>query len=267
MKSYNTLCKLVIFCSIFASLNIHKTNSMPYITPTDEEGQKTYSKKDNSKPLYRREVFLTFDDGPSRNNTPKIIDILKDNDVKGTFFVIGKNAEQNPDIVKSLHYNGMSIIAHSHTHDYKIYKDINIYLMDLYKCNEVIKSITSEEPLPFIRFPGGSGNRLGYSSEMKRIRKILRDKEVNYVDWNVSSSDAASATVDVSIIKDKVISQCKHTNFAVVLMHDSSSKTTTVEALPYIIKHLKEEGYIFRTFKDITDKEYEEMTRRGIINR
>lgn len=240
---------------------------MPYIIPVDDEGQRTYSKKINGKPLYKREVFLTFDDGPSRNNTPQILNILKANGVKGTFFLIGKNAEQNPDIVKSLHDSGMTIIAHSHTHDYKIYKDIKIYFSDLDRCNQVIKSITNEEPLPFTRFPGGSGNRMGFSEEMKKIKKTLKDKELSYVDWNVSSSDAAGATVAVSIIKDNVISRIKYTNFAVVLMHDSSAKTTTVEALPHIIKYLKEKKYIFRTFKDITTNEYEEMVRRGIINR
>jgi peptidoglycan-N-acetylglucosamine deacetylase len=267
MKSYVTVSKVLIFCSFYLLLIFQETKSIPYIIPIDDEGQKTYSRTVKDIPLYAKEVFLTFDDGPSRNNTPKILEILKENCVKGTFFVVGKNAEQNPDIIKDLHDNGMSIVAHSHTHDYSIYRDANAYMMDLNKCNEVIQSIINDEPLPFIRLPGGSDNRMGSFREMKKIRMSLREKELSYVDWNVSSADAARVTVAMSTIKENVISQCKSLNFAVVLMHDSSVKTTTVEALPHIIKYLKDQGYVFRTFKDITAREYDEMVRRRIINR
>lgn len=267
MKSYSTFCKVLIFCSFCFLLSLKETKCIPYITPIDDEGQKNYFRVIKDIPLHGKEVFLTFDDGPSRNNTPKILEILKKNNVKGTFFVVGKNAEQNPDIIKALYDNGMSIVAHSHTHDYSIYRDANTYMMDLNKCNEVIRTIINDEPLPFIRFPGGSSNRMGSTMEMKKIRMSLREKELSYVDWNVSSADAARPTVAMSIIKENVISQCRNLDFAVVLMHDSSVKTTTVEALPHIINYLKDQGYVFRTFKDITAKEYDEMVRRGIVNR
>jgi peptidoglycan-N-acetylglucosamine deacetylase len=267
VKSKIIIYKIIILYMFIFTLGFQKVNSIPYIFPMDEEGQYIYSKKIKDKPLYKKEVFLTFDDGPSRNNTPQILKILKEHYVKGTFFIVGKNAEQNPDIVRSLHESGMSIIAHSHSHDYNIYKNTNSYLADLYKCNEVIKEITNEAPLPFTRLPGGSDNRMGNSGAMEKIRKVLKEKELSYVDWNVSSSDAAEATVAMSLIKENVISQCKYTSFAVILMHDSAVKTTTVEALPYIIRYLKNEKYVFRTFSDITNREYEEMVKRGIINR
>lgn len=267
MKRNSVILKVIFFLIFLLASRCQKAESIPYLFPTDDEGKYIYSKRLQDEQLYKKSVFLTFDDGPSRKNTPKILQILKNNNVKGTFFVVGKNAEQNPDIVRMMNDNGMSIIAHSHTHDYNIYKDTGTYLSDLLKCNEVIKLITNKEPLPFTRLPGGSNTEMGRKEQIKKIRTALKEKEVSYIDWNVSSADATAATVAMPLIKENVISQCKNTNFAVVLMHDSESKTTTVEALPYIIRYLKENGYVFRTFNDITIKEYNEMVKRGIINR
>lgn len=267
MKKNNIIFKILAFYHILLFLNCQKVGSIPLLHPTDEDGRYIYSKKLKNNPLHKREVFLTFDDGPSRNNTPKIVQILKSNDIKGTFFIVGRNAEQNPDVIRLLHDSGMCIIAHSHTHNYSIYKDTNKYLADLDKCNEVIRNITNREPLPFTRLPGGSDNTVGSRAEMEKIRKAIIDKEISYIDWNVTSTDAAEVTVAMSQIKESVISKCKYTNFAVILMHDSAVKTTTVEALPYIIKYLKEQGYVFRTFNDITVNEYNEMVKRRIINK
>jgi peptidoglycan-N-acetylglucosamine deacetylase len=233
----------------------------------EEDSTKGYYPKSPDRGPHRKTVFLTFDDGPSRNNTPKILEILKANDVKATFFIVGRSGEENPDIIREMHQSGMSIVAHSHTHDYSIYRNLNAYMLDLNRCNELIRSITEEEPLPFLRFPGGSGNRIGNSASMRKIRNSVKERNLKYIDWNVSSADAAAETVAMSQIRDNVIKQCNNTNFAVVLMHDAPTKKTTVEALPHIIKYLKEHGYIFRTFKDVTEGEIEEMIKRGIINR
>jgi peptidoglycan/xylan/chitin deacetylase (PgdA/CDA1 family) len=241
--------------------------TIPFNQPVDDEIKYGYYKKNKEIPLKQKEVFLTFDDGPSRNNTLKILEILNKNNVKATFFVIGKKAEENPNIIRALDDSGMCITAHTHTHNYSIYNNIDTYMKDLEDCNEVIKRLTNKEPIPFIRFPGGSDNRVSNLEVMKGIRNRVKDKSIRYVDWNVSSTDASAATVAMSQIRDNVISQVKNTSFAVVLMHDAPSKTTTVEALPEVIRFLKDQGYVFRTFNNITIAEEREMIKRGIINR
>lgn len=219
-------------------------------------------------PLYPKEVFLTFDDGPSETTTLKILKILKDNNVKGTFFVIGKKCEKNPEILKELKANGMAIASHTYTHEYKvIYKNVENYFNDLDKCNNTIKNITGSLPLNYTRLPGGSDNLMTSKRNMEDIRKHLKERGICYVDWNVSSADAASDNVPASKIYNNVMKQCKNKNLAVVLMHDAYYKRTTVEALPSIIKNLKEQGFYFRTFEDLSEEEEKIMIRCGIINR
>lgn len=234
----------------------------------DEKPQKpNYTRKSNDRKLYNKEVFLTFDDGPSTTNTLKVLEILKKNDIKATFFVLGKKVQENPAILKAVSESGMCILPHSQTHDYKIYRSFDSYLEDLNACITSVETVTHKKPPYFTRFPGGSDNLFAGKEGMRKIRNELKKRGFSYVDWNVSSADAAADTVSMDKIKYNVISQCSVKKLSVVLMHDSYPKTTTVEALPYIIKYLKENGYTFRTFEDITATEQKEMIREGIINR
>ncbi|MDP4090701.1 MAG: polysaccharide deacetylase family protein [Bacillota bacterium] len=218
------------------------------------------------RPLSPKEVFLTFDDGPSPN-TEKILKILNDNGVKASFFVLGSCAERYPDMVKAEYEGGMAILNHSYSHNYSMYKSLEGCTEDFNRGRDVLKSILGIEPLSFIRFPGGSDNRVSNSNTMKNIRDTLAGKGIDYVDWNVSSEDASAAKVPADKIRSSTISQLSHRNFAVILMHDAGGKTTTVEALPSIIDYLKTQGFVFRTFSDITTAEYNEMLKDKIIDR
>ncbi|MBV7274985.1 polysaccharide deacetylase [Clostridiaceae bacterium UIB06] len=215
-----------------------------------------------------KEVFLTFDDGPCNNNTKKILNILKDNNIKATFFIIGTKGEENPQILKELSDNGMSVGVHTYSHKYnEIYKNTDSYFKDYYNCQRVIRRITGRDPAPYLRMPGGSDNLVASKKILDNIKNILRQKDLKYVDWNVSSGDAESCKVSVEKIKKNVIDQCKNKKIAVILMHDTYYKNTTVEALPYIVKTLKDEGFIFKTFDDITQNEETQMVKMRVINR
>ena len=97
-------------------------------------------------------VYLTFDDGPTPNNTPKILDILKKNNIKGTFFVIG----QNPDMYKRIVDEGHTIAIHTYSHEYKqVYASVDAFFADLYKLRDLIKEKTGVDP-KVTRFTGGS---------------------------------------------------------------------------------------------------------------
>ncbi len=218
------------------------------------------------RPLFEKEVFLTFDDGPSIN-TQKILKILDRYNIKATFFVIGSNVEEYPNFIKAEDNDGMCIINHSYTHQYSMYKNIEQCIADFDKCSASIKKVTGKEPPPFIRFPGGSDNRVSNFDTMKSIRKAFVQKGIKYVDWNTSAEDAESISVPVSKIENNLFNQLYNSSFAVVLMHDAPAKTTTVDALPSVIEYLLKKGFKFRTFSDLTPTEEREMIKERIINR
>jgi peptidoglycan/xylan/chitin deacetylase (PgdA/CDA1 family) len=261
---FSTLDQMVIAEEV--GLYISQERVSPFsVLPGDDEKNIALPQKRPNIPMYPKEVYLTFDDGPTKKNTTVVLDILRENNVKASFFVIGDLAEKNQDLIKRMQEDGMTILPHSYSHEYAIYKSESSYFQDLEKCISVIKGITGKELPPFIRMPGGSDNLVGPREVLKRIRKSLRDQDIRYVDWNVSSLDASSNVVDKDIIVSSVINKCKTTNLAVVLMHDANSKSTTAEALPEIIKFLKENGFVFRTFEDLTEEEESAMIKRKII--
>ncbi|WP_084284743.1 polysaccharide deacetylase family protein [Clostridium lundense] len=213
-------------------------------------------------------AFLTFDDGPSPNNTRQILKILKENNVKATFFIVGEKAEANSEILKEMSRSGMCILPHCYSHSYEtIYNTPDSYFNDLNKCIGVIKRITKKTPQSYVRMPGGSDNLVSKPESLRTIRNRLNAKGIDYVDWNVSSGDATADTVPASTIENNIFDQCKEKNFVVMLMHDSYYKKTTVESLNYTIRYLKDKGFQFKTFEDLNAFERGTMIKTGIMNR
>lgn len=267
MKKYVSMILFFVVFSLFTFLAPVNGACKELVSYDTNIANKTEYLGKNEIP-YKKEVFLTFDDGPCINNTKKIMNILKENDVKATFFIVGRKGEENPKILKELSDNGMSIGIHTYSHNYKeMYKNVDAYMNDLNKCGDVIKKITGKDPIPFVRLPGGSDNLVASASSLKNIKNTLNIKGYKYVDWNVTSGDADSHKVPVEKIKSNVINRSKDKKISVVLMHDTYYKHFTVEALPDIIKHFKNEGFVFRTFDNLTEAEEKEMIRLGIINR
>ena len=188
-------------------------------------------------------IYLTFDDGPS-NNTSKILDILKQEDIKATFFLVNFNSSYNP-VVKRIYDEGHSIGIHSYTHNYKlIYSSVSAYFDDLNKMNDKIKTITGSDT-KLLRFPGGSSNTISSFNKgiMTTLVKEVTNAGYHYFDWNVDSSDAWSARNSNDVYNNVINNLKKGTN--IVLMHDLSSNEKTVNVLEKIIKNAKEKGYIF----------------------
>lgn len=212
----------------------------------DSSGNKTMVTR-NVKILDKKKnigtIYLTFDDGPS-NNTSKILDILKKEDIKATFFLVNFNSSYNP-AVKRIYDEGHSIGIHSYTHNYKlIYSSVSAYFDDLNKMNDKIKTITGSDT-KLLRFPGGSSNTISSFNKgiMTTLVKEVTNAGYHYFDWNVDSSDAWSAR-NSNDVYNNVINNLKNgTN--IVLMHDLSSNEKTVNVLEKIIKDAKEKGYIF----------------------
>lgn len=263
MKKFGNFINIVYMLLLFLCI-INKSNVYGY----ELNFFNNNSLKGNKNLLYNKEVFLTFDDGPSPNNTKKILKILNNNGVKATFFVVGIKAKENPSILRELNNDGMSIGIHTYSHDYKkMYKDLNSYMADYEECKDSIKELINKDPVNYLRLPGGSDNLAANKSVLNSIKTNLKGKGINYVDWNVCSGDADSQEVPVMKIKDNIQTQCKNKRIAVILMHDTYYKNFTVESLPEIITYLKNQGFVFRTFDDLTEEEEKNMIGAGIINR
>ena len=200
---------------------------------------------------YRR-VFLTFDDGPSKSVTIPILDILKQNNVKATFFVLGSNAERYPEIVKRAYQEGHYIANHSFTHVYS-----NIYsspqaVLDEYNRTEIaIKNAIGDQTYNsrVFRFPGGtSGGK--YANIKAEAVNLLNQNNVAHLDWNALTADAAGLD-NVNDMMNYVETTMGNKNSVVILMHDIGTKKSTYELLPQLIQVLKEKGYVFENIYDI----------------
>lgn len=211
----------------------------------EEERKREEEKRMREEEILRNSkiAYLTFDDGPSLIVTPAILDILKSYDIKATFFVLGKMAAINPDILKRIHNDGHSIGHHSYSHNYNyIYKNIDNFLEEINKTDNLFKDIIGDEfETKLLRLPGGSFEKYKH----KYVKAAEEAGYTNY-DWNALNGDAES----VQPTKDRLISRLKSTikdrKEVIILMHDTDTKVTTVDTLPEIIEYLIGKGYIFR---------------------
>ena len=184
-----------------------------------------------------RKVYLTFDDGPSAN-TEAILDILKQYDVKATFFVIMREGREFEDIYRRIVDEGHTLGMHSCTHVYSsLYKDEQSFRQDTEKLRNFLYMVTGVES-DYYRFPGGSSNKVS-PVDMKIYAKMLEDEGIEYYDWNMSSQDASNPILPKESIVYNVTSNIKYFSEPMILFHDTGSKVTTVEALPEIIEYIR----------------------------
>ena len=241
----NRICllrKLIVFLSSFSIIfNIFSYNSNCEVNLDPNE----------------KIVYLTFDDGPSKN-TEAILDILKDNDVHATFFIISPYIEPHIKFVERAYEEGNAIGNHTADHEFQhIYTSEEAFFNNFEKQQKFIKETTGSDCTIF-RFPGGSRNTIVANSRgkdfTKKITTKLNEEGINVYDWNIDSGDAKGNNIPAEKLIQNVAKNIKdkdgnYKNPAIILMHDCMTKTTTVEALPGIIKLLKKEGYTFRTLK------------------
>ncbi len=184
-------------------------------------------------------VYLTFDDGPTPQNTEKILAILKKNNIKGTFFVIGHNSDMYKRIVEE----GHTIALHTYSHNYKeVYASEEAFFKDLYKIHDAVMEKTGVDA-KVTRFPGGSSNAIVKKATLRKIIDRLNDEGFVYQDWNCDSTDAAGSRRPVDVLVKNATS-CHATKIN-LLMHDSAAKVTTADALQSIIDSYRSRGYDF----------------------
>lgn len=199
-----------------------------------------------------KRVFLTFDDGPTQAVTPYILDLLKQEKIKATFFVLGNRAKANPELIQREFEEGHYIANHGYSHKYsQIYKN-NQTVLDEYNYTEQCIQEALQNPnyhSKVFRFPGGSQG--GYYHSIKKVAKdFLRQNGIVSLDWNSLSKDAEGVNTKEALLQN-VIDTMGQKQSVVILMHDAADKILTYETLPDVIQYLRNNGYEFKNLYDI----------------
>lgn len=194
-------------------------------------------------------IYLTFDDGSS-HLTNQILDILNEEGIKATFFVVHVN-----DITKRAYNEGHAIALHSNTHNYAyIYSSVDNYFNDLETVSNNVYNLTGFRS-KIIRFPGGSSNTISRNYKygiMTQLTGEVLNRGYIYFDWNIDSNDAGSDIYNSSNIYYNVVNYLSHSKTNIVLMHDSAGHDATVRALRDIISFGKTYGYTFDVITEST---------------
>lgn len=201
-------------------------------------------------------VFLTFDDGPSPL-TEDILDILKEENVKGTFFILGSrldSGKREEETLKRAIEEGNAIANHCYTHNFKrLYPqnktDVNYFMDEFKRTNDKLKEVLGVEfDTRVLRMPGGYNSRVYYKDiNLRELDKNLEDLDIVSVDWNALNGDAEGKPYTLNEMIDYVKNTSRGKNQVVLLMHDTFGKEKTVKILRDIIRFYKEEGYEFKT--------------------
>ncbi len=228
-----------------AEQNNQEANSSKLTAKQIEAIDKIYNSKE-------KVAYLTFDDGPSSTVTPKILDTLKKENIKATFFVLGTMAKSNASLLKRERAEGHYIANHGYSHVYsKVYENENKPLEEYEKTNKIIAEALGDSTYQanVFRFPGGSVG--GYYDKIKtKAKKVLKANGIAYLDWNCLTNDAAGSDTKEEIMQS-LKSTCKGKNSIVVLMHDAPNKKLTAQTLPDVIAYLRSQGYSFKNLYDI----------------
>ncbi|GFP75150.1 polysaccharide deacetylase family protein [Clostridium fungisolvens] len=217
----------------------------------------------------KKVVFLTFDDGPGRLSSKRILSILKQKNVKASFFMVGENIKNDTvEVVEGLYENGMDIYPHCYDHHYNsLYKSEDSYFEDFNKYINSTKGLIFKNKRFFVRMPGGSLNTYCSQGTLKNIKSRLEKSNIDYIDWNVSIGDAVGSNIKKEQLVDNIKKQGDIYRVAVVLMHDADYKSSTIDALPEIIDFYKGKGYRFKLLSEMTSQEYEYLKKVRVINK
>lgn len=190
----------------------------------------------------KKKVYLTFDDGPN-DYTAEILDVLKENNVKATFFVVYNDDEELRPLYNRIVDEGHTLGMHSYTHVYSsIYASEEAFIQDIDSIHDFLYEQTGVD-CKFYRFPGGSSNTVS-KVDIQTLIGILNEKGITYFDWNSLSGDAVSVGKSGAELNDMIMGYVRgNAGDSVVLMHDINTSYGTVEGLQDLIDTLRAEGY------------------------
>lgn len=199
-------------------------------------------------------IYLTFDDGPSLDITPHILDILKEEEIKATFFIINFEGPEQEEIIKRIVSEGHTIGIHGYSHDYAtIYASDEAFMNNIKTLQEKIFNLTGVDT-KIMRFPGGSSNTISkrYSENiMTRLTQKVITEGYMYYDWNVTSGDSGDVHTAKAVYRN-VTRRISKNKSNIVLLHDYSGNNKTLDSLKNIIKYSKKNGYTFEPINENT---------------
>lgn len=206
-------------------------------------------------------IVLTFDDGPDPVWTPKILDVLKQENVKAAFFIVGENGQSNPDLVKRIVAEGHEIGNHSFTHPNLGEVPRQVTSLELNATQRLIESLTGHSTRLF---------RAPYFGDAEprtpdEVEPTVEAQDLGYIsvglhidpdDWKLVNDDGSPHTADemvADVIRQAAVTTPEERG-SIILMHDSGgNRSATVEALPKIIDALRSRGYEFTTVSDLAN--------------
>ena len=193
-------------------------------------------------PTTAKVVALTFDDGPNGRYTQEILDVLKQEQVSATFFLIGKNVEQYPQLTRAILERGHQIGNHSYSHPWKLpFENKQTFWTQIIETDDAIYKATGQRPRIF---------RPPHGLRTPWMSKELHDGGYTIYTWDDMTDDYVVKTSTNKIVR-KIMAHVKPG--AIIVLHDglnldhTSSRENTVKALPLIIENLKKQGYAFVT--------------------
>lgn len=227
MEKILSIIITTIFCTLLVSTNV-------------------YAEETNNKIIY-----LTFDDGPSNTVTKEILQILKDEKVNATFFVVGYKINGREDILKQMVSEGHSIGLHTFSHSYEeIYRSNSAFIKEMDATKEEVHKATGITS-NLIRFPAGSKPHL-----TKELLAHLHEKSYKIYDWNTCIPDGIDYRIDPTKLYDEAVRTGKYWSTIFFLMHCDEVNHNTVRALPRIIEFYKNKGYQFKIIDASTPEYY-----------
>ncbi|MGM5631267.1 polysaccharide deacetylase family protein [Apibacter raozihei] len=187
----------------------------------------------------KKEIAITFDDGPNPDFTLRVLKLLKKYNCKATFFCVGKNLKLYPEIAKTIVADGHAIANHSYTHSQYIdFKLSSGWTEELRLTQEEIAKITGEKKSIF---------RPPYGITTPHLAHAVKKMNLTVVGWSVRPYDTLSQPI--KIITDKIKNKTK--NGSILLLHDSHSRTIPI--LEIIIPYFLSLGYQFVTINETSD--------------
>ncbi|MDR5585929.1 MULTISPECIES: polysaccharide deacetylase family protein [Clostridium] len=241
---------LLIAINILLIISIFEQNFRSISTGANIDSTNVNSNEETNN--YKKKIiYLTFDDGPSYKVTERVLNVLKEKDVKATFFLIGNQIEGKEDIVKRINDEGHGIGLHTYSHKYKcIYCNEDNFIKEMIECRNEINKVVGVSP-NIIRFPGGS-----YKHLSKSYLKKLHDNNFKIYDWNLDTEDGLNPKLPPCKLYRKAINESENLSTIILLMHCTDLQKNTCTALPEIIDYYKSKGYEFRTIEEDTPEIY-----------
>ncbi len=197
-----------------------------------------------------KRVYLTFDDGPSKQ-TERVLNILKKKRVKATFFTIGREDEFSQSIYQRIVKEGHTLGMHSYSHIFKeVYGSLEGFKKDFYRISDYLEKITGVRPV-FYRFPGGSSNSVN-ELPIEQYTDFLKAQGVQYADWNVIAANGITDNVTKEDMVRSVMEGVAKYDTSIVLLYDSADKKMTADSLSAMIDSLLAAGYELLPMDDST---------------